>query len=384
MKNERLQLVATILAIVFAGLALVSGFDRVSETRHTFTRFVPEGMQVGAAKRLAARALSAGENSAAERHALTAIAHDPLDPRGLSFLGAAASLQSDGDRADTVLAVAERISRRDPMAQIHFFARELDRGEYGAAAERLDAVLRSTRGNTVTQQMLAMLERSPQGRRALAERLPDSPHWARVYLADAAATSDQLRNRAQILGERDDGIASLGCDATLPMISELARRNFRAAAELVAASHCPAARPPGLVADPEFENFGSEITEAAIGWRRYRSGDLRVTRLAGDEARIEVENRSSVTRLVIAQPVVLDAGTYVAQAKVDGPGGQRLIAALNCTTPSRPRPIRERLDRDGQRLDATGCEEAVLSLWLRPGGERVVIDRVTLTPAGRQ
>ena len=384
MMHERLQLVATSLAIVFAGLALVSGFDRVSETRHTFTRFVPEGMQVGAAKRLAARALSAGEYPEAGRHALTAIAHDPLDPRGLSFLGAAASLQGDESRADTVLAVAERVSRRDPMAQIHFFARELDRGEYAAAAERLDAVLRSTRGNTVTQEMLAMLERSPQGRRALAERLPNSPHWARVYLADAGAASNQLRSRARILGQRDDGIAALGCDATLPMIGELARRNFRAEAELVAANHCPAAQPSGLVADPEFENFGTESASAAIGWRRYRSGDLRVTRLAGDEARIEVENRSSVTRLVIAQPVVLAAGAYVAQAKVDGPGGQRLIAALNCTTPTRPRPVRERLDRDGQRLDAPGCDEAVFSLWLRPGGERVVIDRVTLAPTDQR
>ncbi len=381
MRRESFQVVATIAILVFVMLVLVSGFDRISETRHSFVRFVPQDMQVGAAKRLAAKALSEGKYSAAAEHATVAITHDPQDPRGLSFLGSSQILLGEGGSADATLAVAERISRRDPMAQIHFFSRELDRGDFAAAVGRLDAVLRTARGNAITQDMLAQLEASQQGREALVQRLSSSPRWAQVYLEDSAASSDRLRSRAQILGQRGSGIAALGCDATLAMIRELARRNFRAEAELVAAGHCSAATPAGLIADPDFENFGAETPAAAIGWRRFRTGDLRVTRLSAGEARVEVDNRASVTRLVMAQPVMLEAGAYVVKAKVDGPGGQRLIAALGCTTPSRPRPGRQRLDREGQRLEAPDCDDAVLSLWLRPGKERVVIDRITMAKA---
>lgn len=378
MTAARLQLGATIGVVVFLVFVLLSGLDRVSETRQSFARFVPAAMQVGAAKRLAAGELSEGDYEAAAGLARIAVEHDPLDPRGLSFLGVAAAMQGDMQRADGLFSVTERISQREPMAQIHFFSRDLEAGDHAGAAARLDAVLRAGESNAVTQAMLAMLEQTPEGRLALAGRLSESPRWADAYLRRTGAPTEELRTRAQILGRADSGIAVLGCDATLPMIRELARRNFRADAEAIASRHCPEADPTGVLADPEFQNFGTETPAGAIGWRRYRTGDLQVTRLSGEEARIEVENRSSVTRVVIAQPLDLDGGTYLVTAKVDGPGGQRLIAKIDCTTPSRPRAVRQRIDREGQRLAAPACDDAILSLWLRPGGERVVIDRVDL------
>ena len=378
MKAARLQVAATFGVLLFIALVLLSGFDRVSETRQSFARFVPDSLQVGAAKRLAAAHLSEGNAGAAERSARLAVEHDPLDPRGLSFLGVAATLQGEGPRADAIFSVTERISRREPMAQIHFFERELASGDYAGAAGRLDAVLRSGKDNAVTQAMLSLLERSVEGRSALARRLSDSPRWADAYLRRTGAATPDLRARAQILGRADGGIAVLGCEATLPMIGELARRNFRADAEAIASRHCPEANPGGILADAEFDNFGAEGPSAAIGWRRYRTGDLRVTRLSGDEARIEIENRSSVTRLVIAQPLAIDAGSYLVKAKVDGPGGQRVLAKIDCTTPSRPRASRQRIDREGQGVSAPDCDDAILGLWLRPGSGRVVIDRVEL------
>ncbi|WP_435202018.1 hypothetical protein [Qipengyuania sp. 902] len=378
MNAARLQVAATLGIVLFVALVLLSGFDRVSETRQSFARFVPASLQVGAAKRSAAAKLSEGNAETAARFARLAVAHDPLDPRGLSFLGVAATLQGEGPRADAIFSVTERISRREPMAQIHFFERELASGDYTGAAGRLDAVLRAGKENAVTQAMLSLLERSAEGRSALALRLSDSPRWADAYLRRSGAPTADLRARAQILGRADGGIAVLGCEATLPMIVELARRNFRSDAEAIATRHCPEADPGGVLADAEFENFGSEGPAAAIGWRRYRTGDLRVTRLSGDEARIEIENRSSVTRLVISQPLAVDAGSYLVKTKVDGPGGQRVLATIDCMTPSRPRASRQRIDREGQRVRAPDCDDAILSLWLRPGGGRVVIDRVEL------
>ena len=85
-----------------------------------------------------------------------------------------------------------------------------------------------------------------------------------------------------------------------------------------------------------------------------------------------------MTRLVIAQPLAIDAGSYLVKAKVDGPGGQRVLAKIDCTTPSRPRASRQRIDREGQGVSAPDCDDAILGLWLRPGSGRVVIDRVEL------
>ena len=378
MRQARLQLGASLAALAFAVLVLLSGFDRISETRQSFARFVPAALQVGAAKRLAASALSGGDYELAAKRAAIAVANDPLDPRGLSFLGAARTLAGNEGRAHASFAVVQRISAREPLAQIHFFTRELAAGDHGAAARRLDTMLRANRANDVTQAMLSLLEQSAEGRTALAKRLSDSPRWGEAYLRATGAEDSELRARARILGRADSGIDALGCEATLPMIRELARRNLRADAEQVAARHCVEAVPEGPVADAGFTAFASEAPAAALGWRRQRSGDLRVTRLAGDAARIEIENRSSVSRLVVSQPVALAPGPYVLTAKVDGPGAQRLVAAIDCETPRRPRAVRQRIDREGQRLDAPGCDKAVLSLWLRPGAGRVVIDRVAL------
>ena len=130
----------------------------------------------------------------------------------------------------------------------------------------------------------------------------------------------------------------------------------------------------------------SRITTGKVWPKPEGAANLRTFRIyrwdpdSGDKPRIEIENRSSVTRLVLSQPVDLLPGTYALRAKVDGPGGQHLAASLNCTTPSRPRVRRARLDREGQQLVAPQCSDAVLSLWLRPGSGRVVVDRVELEP----
>ncbi|WP_324826811.1 hypothetical protein [Qipengyuania zhejiangensis] len=373
---------ATTAIILFAILAMISGFDRMTETRQAFERFVPSAFQVGAAKRHAARALGEGDLEEAIALSRVAVARDPMDARGLAFLGAAAELSGDRAQAARAFGVSSQLGHRNPLTQIYLFSEDLARGNFDAAASRVDALLRAGDAAGVTQTYLAMLEASPEGRRALASRLGSSPQWANAYLSAAGADAAQLRTRADFLARDDADIGVLGCEATMPMILELARGNFRAEADGVARRHCPQAVPSGVIADNEFEQFGDDGS-VSIGWRRYRTGDVRVTRLSGDEARIELENRSSVTKLVLSQPVALETGRYRVAAKVDGPGGQRLIAALNCTTPSRPQALRERIDQGGQALDAPTCSDAILSLWLRPGAGRVVVDRIDLEPVTR-
>ena len=363
-------------ALVFALLCLFSGFDRMSEQRPAFARFVPAPFASLSLTRQAADTLVSGDARQAEGVARAAVLRDPLNAQAMGFLGAALHAQGNFPEAHAAFLQADRLSRREPLSQIYLFEQEIALGSYSRAAERLDLFLRAVNGKGIAQAMLAIFEERAGDSSELARRLIGNPRWAEAYLKLDLADLSVLRQRAAFLSREDEALDGLGCDVVRPMIAELARRNLRREAEDVTLRHCPKVPVEGPIADPEFDAFGDE--EAPIGWRRYRSGDVRVSRLAGDGARVELENRSSVTRLVLSQPVALAPGTYLLRAKVDGPGGEDLVAAIHCTTPSRPRVGRERIDRKGQRVVAPACPDAVLSLWLRPGAGRVVVDSVEL------
>ncbi|QPC98026.1 hypothetical protein [Qipengyuania soli] len=374
----RRHLATGVGVLAFAFLALVNGFDRMSEQRPSFGRFVPQTFAATSSRRAAADFLLEPDVQAARGAAAAAITKDPLEARSLGFLGTALLQSGQVLPAHRAFLQAAKLSKREPLSQLYFFEQELSVGSYARAAARLDAFLRSVANRDVAQVMLAMFEERAGNGAYLTQRLADSPRWADAYLRAEGADPERLRKRATFLARSDVSLDAIGCDAVLPMIRELGRLNFRTEADSVTRRHCPGRAPEGDIADAEFEAFGDDT--APLGWRRYRSGDVRVTRLAGDEARIELENRSSVTRLVLSQPVSLAPGSYVIRAKVDGPGGQDLVASLNCTTPSRPRAQRQRIDRDGQTLTAVTCADAVLGLWLRPGSGRVVVDRIELSP----
>jgi len=383
MNGPRTRIGAGLAMALFTILVLISGFDRMSETREAFERFVPDSMQVGAAKRRAAAALSAGDYSEAAQAARAAVVRDPFDARGLAFLGSARLLTGDAAGADAAFSVSRELGRREPLTQVYFLSRSLDRKDFEQAASELDALLRSARSDAgAAQSYFSLLEQSEEGRRALGERLARNPRWADVYLRAQGTDTATLRARASYLAGGDNGLARLGCAATLPMIRELAKRNFRRDAEDLAARHCEGVSRDGLLNDPQFLSFGDDEA-GAIGWRRYSTGDVRVTRLSGERARIELENRASVTRPVLAQPVALDGGNYLLKAKIDGPGGERLIAVIGCGMPERPGATRERIDRLGLTLAAPDCDNQVLSLWLGPGAGRVVIDSLELAPVNR-
>ncbi|QKG72456.1 hypothetical protein [Erythrobacter mangrovi] len=383
MRPRRVQIGAGLGIALFCFLVLTSGFDRMSETREAFERFVPESMQVGAAKRRSATALSEEDYTAAAELARAAVLRDPLDARGLAFFASARLLAGDGGDADRAFGVARQLGRREPLTQVYFLSQSLDRGDFEQAAVELDALLRSGRRDAaVAQTYFSLLEQSDAGRRALGERLAQNPRWSDVYLRAQGTSAATLRARGSFLARADNGVSKLGCEATLPMIRELAKRNFRREAEGLAARHCDRVARGSIVADPQFLLFGDEEA-GALGWRRFNTGDVRVTRLSGERARIELENRASVSRRVLAQPIAVVPGRYRIAAKVDGPGGERLMAGIACGRPERPRAARDRIDGEGLLLDAPACDNQLLSLWLRPGAGRVVIDSVTLAPADR-
>lgn len=371
---------AVAAAAVFALLALFSGADRYSEFQPSAVRFVPEPFRADAALVDASRALARGEHEAAAAFALEAVTASPNDARGLAFFGAAKELDGDTGAAREAFAIAARMGHREPLTQAYWFATRLASGEAQEAADHLDAILRSRADFAPAQTYLAMLENTPGGRVALADKLRSNALWSDSYLTAERLPVQSLRDRARFLSGVEGEVPVIGCERIRPMLLNLAARGFRGEAERLAAAQCPEWAGQGPLADPEFEALGSDEA-GPFGWRRHATGDVRASRLSGDRARVELENRSSVTRLVLSQPVALAEGRYVLSAKVDGPGGQRVAVSLDCGRPSRPALRRQRVDREGWTLESEACADALLGIWLRPGSERVVVDRIDLVPA---
>ena len=373
----RERVAGTLAVAILGALSLISGLDRATIYEPDLTRLVPDVARADAWKVTAGQALSAGDGPQIETLTRRAIAADPADHRTVGMRGAGL-LGSDAEEAARSFAIADRMTARDPLVQAYAFDRALLSGDAAQAADRLDNLLRVHPRLSAIDYFFASLERTGEGRRQLAERLVEDRVWGNAYLSAQGAGDAVLRSRARFLASPDSDL-TLGCDRIEPMLRELAVRNFRGEAQALAARHCPERAMAQVVADVGFEAVGADAT---FGWRRHGSGDVRIVTVGERDKSLELQNRSGVTRLVVSQPVALDAGEYRAFASVSGTRPDSLIASLDCGTPQRPSSASGALAR-GQLLRAGSCADLVLGIWVRPGGERVVIDNLRLEPVGR-
>lgn len=372
------RLAVSLAAIAFAALAVSSGFDRYSEHQPKAARLVAQPLKASAARVEAAQALARSDQSA-ESHAIEAVRADPLDGRGPAFLGAARLAAGDRQGAQTAFETADRLGLREPIVQAYYFDRALEFGDHGEAARRLDILLRAHPRLASIDHFYASLERSDEGRRELADRLSGDPVWAASYLEAFGSDNEILRARARFLTDAA-GELSLGCGRVDRMVKELATRNYLADARALASAHCGASGKAQWLADPGFEDVGGE---SAFGWRRHGSGDVRIAVSGESDKSVELQSRAGVTRLVLSQPVVLAAGEYRVFARVSGNDAGRVLVSLDCGETRRPDGQGGSLGR-GQLVASTGCADAVLGIWLRPGKGSVRIDDIRIERVGAQ
>ena len=379
MRQGAVRLAASLSAAAFALSAIFSGLDRYSEHSPGAVRLVPEMVRIDALRVGAAQALSDEDAGGAEDLATAAVWADPQDARGPAFLGAAQLLGGKRTAAREAFSIAAKMSLREPLVQAYFFDEALERGDFAAAALQLDILLRAHPNLARVDYFFAALEASEQGRAELARRLVGEPRWSAVYLGDFRGSDDVLRARARFLAGSGRGIA-LPCNSVEPLVTELTRRNFRADAKALSAAHCGASEGRGVLADAQFENFGSE---SGRGWRRHGSGDVRISPVGENDRAVEIENRAGVTRLVLSQPVALDEGEYRFFASVAGAGTDRVLVSLSCGSTARPSSDGGALAR-GQLVSAPDCPDQVLGVWLRPGSGAVRLDDMRVEKVGDQ
>ena len=360
---------------LFALLALFSGFDRLSSHQPGDERLVPALFRADAARVTASRHLLAGELDLAKAAAREALIADPLDARAPAFLGAAAIAGGDEQTGLEAMRVTASLSVREPLAQGALTAAAMADDRVADAASHFDILLRVHPETRVLGGLFAIMEARPEGRAELARRLAQQSLWTDAYLRAEGQSETVLRERAAFLAANAETIP-LGCARIDPLVRELARRNFRADAQVLQRAQCATAFGGQLLADAGFERLGED---ALFGWRRHGTGDVLIAARVGG---VELANRTSVTRLVLSQPVALEKGEYRAFASISGAASGSLLASLDCGSPARPSQAGGSLGR-GQLLRAKGCEDEVFGIWLRPGGGSVTLDNIRIEALGQ-
>lgn len=378
MMSKRAPWLATLGAVGFGLLAFFSGIDRYSEHQPSAVRLVPQMFRADAARVSSVMQLAAGNAEGAAGLAREAIDSDPLDARGPGILAAALAMQGEPSAAYTAFAAADSLGMREPLAEAYFFDRALQSGDFAEAARRLDILLRAHPEMTSIDYFFSSLEADNRGRLELVRWLSHDPLWASTYLSAHGKSDNVLLARARFLAEAG-GKVELGCTRIEPMMRELTKRNYRSDAQRLIAAQCPQRALSPLLADPGFEAIGED---KPFGWRRHRSGDVRVSAVGINDRAVEIDNRAAVTRLVLSQPVAVEAGEFRIFASVSGPGAERVVASLDCGQPARPAQAGSALGR-GQLMKVKACPDPVLGIWVRPGSGVVRVDDIRLESVGR-
>ena len=373
------RLAVTVAALVFAPLAIISGLDRMAEHKPGMARLVPDAMKAASWRSATRQALAQENAELAGDTATRAVRADPYDPRGVSLLATAQLAAEDVSRAQKAFVAGDGLGHRMPLVQAYFFDVAMASGDAAQAAERLNTLLRVHPSLSTIDYFFGSLEASEAGRAELAARLLSDPEWSQAYLEAFQSNDDVLRTRAGFLAGRGQEIA-LGCERIGPMLEELARRNYRRDAMQLAQAQCPENATAQSLADPGFEQFGSD---SAFGWRRHGRGDVRLSLTGDADKQIEVENRSRAARLVMSQPVALPAGEYRLFASIDGERAGAVIASLDCGQPRSPRGVSASLSR-GQLLSAADCPDQVLGIWVRPDSGVLQIDDLRISAVGAE
>ena len=372
--NPRARIALAAGALVFAGLALASGLDRMSATRPELARLVPTMFASEAHAARVPSLLRAGQADASVEAARAALAADPLDMGDAGRLGAVALLTGERDLADRAFSTALRLGWRDPATQAWFFAGDMRVRDYAAAAQRLDVLMRTDARFPGGDALLAELEARPEARGALAEVLERGPAWWADYLRpEGRLASEALVRRAAFLASA--AAPQVGCDGAAAIAGELVESGERRAAERLWATQCPTQRIAGGIADTTFAGLRSE-TASPFGWRRVRSGDAAVR---VDGASLTLANRAPASKLALVQRVAFGPSEVRVRVNGDAKGDRALLVSLDCDdTPRLPGRVRGDALAGGQVLTVPAdCPDQLLGLWVRGRSEGVRLERIS-------
>ncbi|KLE31419.1 hypothetical protein AAW01_07430 [Aurantiacibacter gangjinensis] len=213
--------------------------DRASRSEPHLASTIPDAFAANASGLRVEQAVLAGETEAALAAARQQIRLRPIPAESLSMLAVAANLSGDSDMALAALEEAARRGWRDPLAQLAAGEGALQSGDVEAAAGRVAALLATGDLQPQALDLFGRLVRTPDGRRAMAERYAAAGHWQvnSIPLAAAAVTPDLFADVMQQALELD---ADLPCGQLRALAEQYRRDGEEAAAARFWPGDCPA------------------------------------------------------------------------------------------------------------------------------------------------
>lgn len=330
------RICAGLTLLIYAGLALGSGLDRISAKQPALAVRVPGFFASEALRVLGAQALQQGNAVAARQIGQRALRDAPTDPQSAALFGAGSLANGNRAIADRAFRIAGQLGWRVPITQTYWMNRALAQSDYRIAALRLDALLRQQPELLNDRQLTDPMERNPAGRAALISRMALKPAWLGPYAKAVAATPrDVMMQRVEVLTEARKAGVVMGCDTIAPTVYRLYEQQLLSDAVSLWRAHCPAAG-PGPVSDPDFTLLDLSKPLIMLSWQAVGNEALTVTLsppLAGSGKRLAVEGNPSRPAQFLRQAVVLARSRYELSwqaSNLDGNPSDRVLAVLDC------------------------------------------------------
>lgn len=386
---------AAILAgtLGLAALSGLNGMDRIARTNLAVAAQVPMPFASAALRNLGQNALAAQRGADAAAYGWHALDKAPANAESVALFAAGQLAQGNAPVAERAFTLAGRMGWRVPITQAYWLNRAMQARDYDAAAMRLDALLRQQPSLVGQEALLDPVERDPEARAALVERIDPQTAWLDKYLNEVHGISpDALRQRAMVMIDAAAAGQVLGCDRLSNLASAMINQRLYSEAADLWAAQCPN-ESGALMGGEGFAGLTLQETRNPFAWQVDSSGDVllgTVPAAEGDGQRLTVDGTPAVTRRFLAKLIMLEPGRYRVSWKAgSGDGGtmapKRLRASLICRdTPD------NWLQFPAQGSDgrwsitasvAPGCEAQVLAFALGGGGgslwlEDVRLDRV--------
>lgn len=372
-------------ALALGYVALGSGLDRMSEVNPALSGVGPQAFRAAAWRGGAAQDIARGNLAAARDKSTRAILADPMNAATSSGLGLVRLKLREGVAAEAAFRVAGQLGWRDQTTQLYWMALSAASGAFPLAAQRADALLRQDTSLREQPAILAGLEATAQGRKALAARLAMRPawfgdYWNKLYLLDPG----QLANRARVLDEPAMRPPVVACADVQTMVGALVIRD-PAHGRSIRRRYCQK-QGGGLLADGGFEAAQLSNTSSP-GWQFAGAGglDVRIDPGAGHGSKAVAVTTSLPLRQVFAsQALELAPGRYLVGWRMPGSAGKdsnRVAVRLTCQQNGgdylSPAPAGG--DRLAAPVEVTAdCPLQWLDLAIDPGAGPVAVADVTV------
>ncbi|MEQ1497487.1 MAG: hypothetical protein ABL914_02420 [Novosphingobium sp.] len=376
--------------LALGGLSAVSGLDRMARTDPAIAAQVPTRFASAALRTLGGQALAARRSADAAAYGWHAIDRSPVNAEAVALFAAGNLGGGNTPLAQRAFRLAGRMGWRVPITQAYWLNQALEARDYDAAAMRLDALLRQQPTLVGQQALIDPVERNPEARAALVERLDLETAWLGKYLNEVFDLPPEvLRQRGWVLVDAARAGFEVGCDASANLAAAMIHKRLYQEARELWAAQCPEAG-NALLGDEGFAALNLQGARNPFGWQIVGNGDVLLSAVplaAGNGQRLAIDGTPPVMRRFLAKLLLLASGRYQLSwlaGKNDGKPSDKIRAALSCKGQAEIW-LEPQLDRASGRWFATtvvpaDCPEQRLSFALAAGAGSVWLEDVSLDP----